>query len=72
LGWKEKEHRKKQKAIKQEEESQKNDNSWESEMLRIQGLHRCEKCDEIYRLHDDKCEHCGALNPYYHSQTSSP
>lgn len=67
LGWKEKEHRKKQKDKITETNSNPKDTVWEIEMLRLQGLHRCEKCEEIYRLHEDTCEHCEAPNSNFHS-----
>ena len=66
MGWKEKEYRKTQKASKQEEGS-----IWEAEMLKIQGLHRCEKCEQIYRLHEDCCVHCDAPNTNYHPPISN-
>ena len=66
MGWKEKPHRKMQKAIKKDKDDEGEINYMQEEILNVQGLKTCELCFEIYRLHDSRCPHCDTANTSFY------
>ena len=58
MGWKAKKYKKTQKAKKRDDE----EHPYDAEMLRIQGLIRCDKCEAPYPFMHRNCPYCGSPN----------
>lgn len=58
MGWKEKEYKANQKA----KAHQDDDHPYDSEMLRIQGLIRCQECENPYPFMHPRCPTCDSPN----------
>jgi hypothetical protein len=58
MGWKEKEYKANQKAKANQDE----DHPYDSEMLRIQGLIRCQECENPYPFMHPRCPTCDSPN----------
>ena len=60
MGWKEKPHRKAQRAKRKETEVENRD--MEVEILRMQGLKECPNCQAVYSFYQPRCPFCDAPN----------
>ena len=60
MGWKEKPHRKAQRAKRKE--TAVGNKEMEIEILRMQGLMECPECTLVYSYYQSRCPHCDAPN----------